>query len=105
MNNSSRYFATVRRAILTPRLASIVAIFWSDSGFFVSSSAMMFSIVATLSHWRINPRRWLLWYLKTCAASGGKAPPDARPFLPWNLTPDQLASLQTTDPSHDLPTA
>jgi transposase len=39
-------------------------------------SAMMFSIVATLSHWRINPRRWLLWYLKTCAASGGKAPSD-----------------------------
>ncbi len=68
-------------------------------------SAMMFSIIATLAHWQINPRRWLLWYLKICAASGGKSPADARPFLPWNLTPDQLASLRTADPSHELPTA
>lgn len=68
-------------------------------------ATMMFSINATLSHWRINPRRWLLWYLKTCAASGGKAPAEVRPFLPWNLTPDQLASLRTADPGHELPTA
>ena len=66
---------------------------------------MMFSLIATLSHWRINPRRWLLWYLQSCAASGGKAPPDIRPFLPWNLTPDQLASLRTAGLYHDLPTA
>ena len=68
-------------------------------------SAMMFSIFATLSHWQINPRRWLIWYLQTCATSGGKAPPDIRPFLPWNLTPDQLASLRTADPRVDLPAA
>jgi transposase len=68
-------------------------------------SAKMFSIFATLSHWRINPRRWLLWYLKTCAASGGKAPSDISPFLPWNLPPDQLASLQAPDPRIDLPAA
>jgi len=68
-------------------------------------SAMMFSIFATLSDWRINPRRWLLWYLNTCAASGGKAPPDAGRFLPWNLRPDQLASLRTADPHADLPAA
>jgi transposase len=68
-------------------------------------SAMMFSIFATLSDWQINPRRWLMWYLKTCAKSGGKAPPDIRPFLPWNLTPDQLASLRIADPSVDLPAA
>lgn len=61
-------------------------------------SAMMFSIFATLSHWHINPRRWLLRYLKTCAASGGKAPSAVSPFLPWNLTADQLASLRTPDP-------
>jgi hypothetical protein len=64
----------------------------------------MFSIFATLSDWQINPRRWLMWYLKTCAKSGEKAPPDIRPFLPWNLTPDQLAFLQTPDPRADPPT-
>ena len=68
-------------------------------------SAMMFSIFATLSDWRINPRRWLLWYLKTCASSDGKAPTDVGPFLPWNLTPDQLASLRAADPRSDLPAA
>ena len=68
-------------------------------------SAMMFSILATLSHWRINPRHWLMWYLKTCAVSGGKAPSDVSPFLPWNLTPDQLASLRAADPRADQPTA
>ena len=68
-------------------------------------SAMMFSILATLSHWRINPRHWLMWYLKTCAASGGKAPSDVSPFLPWNLTTDQLASLRAADPRADQPTA
>lgn len=68
-------------------------------------SAMLFSIIETLSHWRINPRRWLLWYLKTCAASGRQAPPEAHPFLPWNLTPDQLESLQIADPRQDLPIA
>jgi transposase len=60
-------------------------------------SAMMFSIFATLRHWGINPRRWLLWYLQTCATSGGHAPSDVRPFLPWNLTPDRLSSLRTAD--------
>lgn len=68
-------------------------------------AAMMFSILATLAHWRINPRRWLLWYLKSCAASGGKAPSDIGPFMPWNLPPEQLASLQAIDPSVALPTA
>lgn len=68
-------------------------------------SAMVFSIFATLSHWQVNPRRWLMWYLKACAKSGGKAPWDIRPALPWNLTPDQLASLRTADPRVDPPTA
>jgi len=68
-------------------------------------SAMMFSIFATLKHWKINPRRWLLWYLNDCAVSGGKAPPDIRPFLPWDLAPDQLASLRTADPWANPPNA
>jgi transposase len=61
-------------------------------------AAAMFSIIATLQHWQINPRLWLKWYLETCAAAGGQAPADIQPFLPWNLSPDKKAQL-TTNPT------
>jgi transposase len=56
-------------------------------------AATMFSLLATLAHWKINPRLWLLWYLESCAAAGGKAPNDIQPFLPWNLSPERHAAL------------
>jgi transposase len=56
-------------------------------------AAMMFSIIATLLHWKINPRRWLTWYLEACAAAGGMAPEDIQPFLPWNLSDERRAEL------------
>ena len=64
-------------------------------------AATMFSLLATLAHWKINPRLWLTWYFESCAASGGKSPDDIQPFLPWNLSPEQRAALadQTTSPS------
>src|SRR6266704_4819738 len=45
----SRYFATVRRAILTPFCANISTICWSVSGFFGSSSATIFWIWARMA--------------------------------------------------------
>ena len=33
-------------------------------------ATMMFSILATLKLWKINPRLWLSWYLESCAARG-----------------------------------
>ncbi len=48
-------------------------------------AAAMFSIFATLSLWKLNPRKWLTWYFEQCAAAGGKVPKDIQPFLPWNL--------------------
>jgi transposase len=48
-------------------------------------AAAMFSIGATLSLWKLNPRKWLTWYFEHCAAAGGKVPEDIQPFLPWNL--------------------
>lgn len=56
-------------------------------------AAMMFSILATLRLWGLNPRLWLTWYLESCAAAGGKAPPDIEPFLPWNLSDERRAAL------------
>jgi transposase len=61
-------------------------------------AATMFSLLATLAHWKINPRLWLTWYLENCAAAGGKAPDDIQPFLPWNISSERRAALtmQTT---------
>ena len=56
-------------------------------------AAMLFSLLATLRLWKINPRLWLRWYLDSCAAAGGQAPPDIEPFLPWNLTEEQRRQL------------
>jgi transposase len=28
-------------------------------------AAAMFSLLATLAHWKINPRLWLTWYLES----------------------------------------
>jgi transposase len=56
-------------------------------------AAAMFSIFATLSLWKLNPRRWLTWYFEHCAAAGGKIPEDIRPFLPWNLDAAKRSEL------------
>lgn len=64
-------------------------------------TATMFSLLATLAHWKLNPRLWLTWYLESCAVSGGKAPEDIQPFLPWSLSPERRTALaeRTTLPS------
>ena len=56
-------------------------------------AAAMFSLLATLTHWKLNPRLWLTWYLESCASAGGKAPEDIQPFLPWNLSDERRAEL------------
>jgi len=61
-------------------------------------AAMLFSILATLKLWQINPRRWLQWFLQNCAAAGGQTPTDIQPFLPWNLTPQQRLHLNGNPP-------
>ena len=56
-------------------------------------AATMFSLLATLAHWQINPRLWLTWYFESCAAAGGKSPDDSQQFLPWNLSPERRTAL------------
>jgi hypothetical protein len=55
----------------------------------------MFSLLATLAHWKLNPLHSLTWYLESCAAAGGKAPEDIQPFLPWNLSDERRVALGT----------
>jgi transposase len=56
-------------------------------------AAAMFSILATLSLWKLNPRKWLTWYFEHCAAAGGKVPADIQRFLPWNLDAAKRSEL------------
>jgi transposase len=56
-------------------------------------AAAMFSILATLSLWKLNPRKWLTWYFAPCAVAGGKVPEDIQPFLPWNLDAAKRSEL------------
>ena len=65
-------------------------------------ATMMFSILATLKLWKINPRLWLLWYLESCAAAGGKAPSDIKSFLPWNLSVERRAELSSHSSTPEL---
>jgi transposase len=53
----------------------------------------MFSILATLEKWGINPRKWLTAYLHACAEAKGKAPGDVERWLPWNLSAQQRKAL------------
>jgi transposase len=64
-------------------------------------AAAAFSIFATLSMGKLNPRKWLTWYFEECAAAGGKVPADIQPFLPWNLSEAKKKELS----DHKLPEA
>jgi transposase len=57
-------------------------------------AAAMFSILATLSLWKLNPRKWLTWYFERCAAAGGKVPTEIQSFLPWNLDAAKRSELE-----------
>jgi transposase len=67
-------------------------------------AATLFSILATLQLWQINPRLWLNWYLQSCAEAGSQAPTDIEPFLPWKLSQDMRVKLQLATPTQKTDT-
>ena len=69
----------------------------------VQLAAAMFSLVATLRLWQLNPRRWLTAYLQACAANGGQAPAQPEAFLPWNLSADQRKEFGAPDSAVPVP--
>jgi transposase len=60
-------------------------------------AALLFSLLQTLEQWQLNPRLWLTWYLRACAAAGGKAPGDVSAYLPWRLSAEQRRALGAPD--------
>jgi transposase len=66
----------------------------SAAGWSGQLAAMLFTLLATLQQWQINPRTWLRWYLDACAAAGGRAPESVAAYLPWNLSAAQREALK-----------
>jgi transposase len=56
-------------------------------------AAMLFSLFATLTKAKINSRKWLTWFLESCAENGGQVPVDIDPFLPWKMTDEQRREI------------
>ena len=56
-------------------------------------AAMLFSLFATLRLSNINVRKWLTWFLESCAQNGGQPLSDIDPFLPWNMSKETRHEL------------
>jgi transposase len=68
-------------------------------------AAALFSLLATLKVWQINPRLWLHWYLQSCAEAGGRSPKDIEEFLPWNLSEAMRVKLCLAGPKQQTDTS
>ena len=60
--------------------------FGSNSEDGAKFTAIMQSVVGTLSMNGIDVLRWLEAWLKACAENGGKPPNDLSPWLPWTMS-------------------
>ena len=58
----------------------------SDSGDGAQFTAIMYSIVGTLSMHGIDVLRWLQEWLSACAENGRQPPDDLSPWLPWSMS-------------------
>jgi transposase len=57
-------------------------------------AARMFSVLQTLTLWKLNAREWLGDYLRACASNGGQPPADLRRWLPWRMSAEERAAWQ-----------
>ena len=60
--------------------------FGSNSEDGAKFTAIMYSVVGTLSMNGIDVLRWLEAWLDACAKNGGKPPDDLSPWLPWSMS-------------------
>ena len=57
-------------------------------------AASVLSVLGTMRLWAVNPRTWLQAYLQACARAGGQPPQGIDAFIPWRMTPAQLAAMR-----------
>ena len=60
--------------------------FGSDSEKGAEFTAIMYSVIGTLSMKGIDVLRWLEAWLKACAENGRQPPEDLEPWLPWSMS-------------------
>ena len=63
--------------------------FGSDSEGGARFTAIMYSVLATLSLNGIDVLRWLQAWLTACAENAGRAPHDLSPWLPWSMSEER----------------
>lgn len=66
-------------------------------------TATVYSLLATLKLFGLNPRTWLNAYLQACANNGAKAPADLSAFLPWSMDAIRLAAMRSHVPIESAP--
>ncbi len=70
--------------------------FGSNSEKGAEFTAIMDSVVGTLSMNGIDVLRWLEAWLKACAKNGGKPPDDLSPWLPWSMSEKRRRKFTAT---------
>jgi transposase len=56
-------------------------------------AAALFSLFATMTLAKLNIRKWLTSYLRSCAENGGQSPADLAPYLPWTMSRERRQEL------------
>ena len=67
--------------------------FGSDSEAGAGFTAMMYSVLGTLSSNGVDPLRWLEAWLTACAENGGLSPGDLSSWLPWSMSAERRRAL------------
>ena len=67
--------------------------FGSDSKDGAKFTAVMYSVVGTLSMNGIDVLRWLEAWLEECAKNGRRPPADLSPWLPWSMNEERRLAL------------
>ena len=78
----------LRSAVIGRRLS-----FGSDTEKGARFTALMYSVVSTLSVNGLDVRRWLQEWLAACAANGGRPPQDLSTWLPWSMNEERKRAL------------
>lgn len=67
--------------------------FGSDSETGARFTAMMYSVIGTLTLNGLDVLRWLTAWLQACANNGGRPPDDLGPWLPWSMGGERRRDL------------
>ena len=71
--------------------------FGSNSEDGAKVTAIMYSVIGTLSMNGIDVLRWLEAWLDACAKNGGKPPDDLSPWLPWTMSEERRREFMTPE--------